>query len=187
MTGTFSTSSPATVLRQFEMHRVPGPLVHRDTEGPSRIVEGMAAALTKVWRVILVSVLHRCDDIDDLEAGLLGAHHRLLTGDEDHRHGAGGWAQKGRARSKKLSAPGTERREAEARLPGQPTMGRRHERPPPCSWRVRDQLDARGPQRLQQVEDFFFSRDAEDAVDALVFQRGDKTGRTLWACCNPCI
>ena len=68
-----------------------------------------------------------------------------------------------------------ERRDADAGPAGQPAMGRRHEGRRLLVPR-QDQLDARGPQRLQDVE-VLLARHAEDAIDALVLERGDKQVR----------
>ena len=113
--------------------------------------------------------LHRRDDVDDLEARLPAAHDRLLAGDHHHRHGAEmGIGRAGR----EVQRARTERRDAHARLAGEPAVGRRHERRG-LLVAGQDQLDPGGPQRFHDIE-IFLARDAEDAIDAFVLERGDK-------------
>ena len=68
-------------------------------------------------------------------------------------------------------------RQADARLARQSTMCRRHEGRG-LLMTGQHQLDAGGPQRFQQVE-IFLAWHAEDALNAFVFQRGDKKVRSF--------
>ena len=70
-----------------------------------------------------------------------------------------------------------ERGEADPRPAGQPTVGRRHERGG-LFMAGQDELDARLPQRLDNVE-VLLARNAEDVFDALVLQGSDKQVRSL--------
>jgi hypothetical protein len=110
------------VLRQFEMHRTRA-LFHRDTERvPYRRGNGgRADDLARHLR----QRLHRRDDIDDLEARLPGAHHRLLAGDEDHRPGSEmGVGRAGR----EVQCTGAQRGEAYAGPAREPSVRGGHER-----------------------------------------------------------
>ncbi len=157
------------VFRQLEMNR-PGPLFRgqperfthhgRDT-GPADDLPGR-----------LGQRLHRCNDIDDLEARLVRRHDGFLPGNEHHRHGAkmgvrGAGDQIQRARA--------ERCHADTRSSRQSTVGCRHE-----SGRLfmarHDELNAGAPQRLDYVE-IFFTRHGKNAFDAFILQSLDEKVR----------
>ena len=117
---------------------------------------------------------HAGDDVDDLEARLLAGHDPLLAGDHDHRHGAElGVGGAGR----EIERAGAERRDANARLAGQPAVGRRHERRR-LLVAGQDQLDRRAAQRFDDVE-VLLAGHAENPLDALVLERGDQQVRAL--------
>src|SRR5262249_10185931 len=67
---------------------------------------------------------HGRDDVDDLEAALLAAEDALLTCDHDHRHGAEQCI--GRA-GREIERAWAERREANSRLTGEPSVRGGHE------------------------------------------------------------
>ena len=108
---------------------------------------------------------HHLDDIDDLEAALLGFLDRLLAGDHQDRHGAelgigGGRDEVGR--------PRPEGGNAHAHFSGQAPVGRRHE-PGPLLVAREDQLDARLSQRFENVE-VFLARNPEYIFDPFLLQ-----------------
>jgi hypothetical protein len=112
---------------------------------------------------------HGRDDVDDLEERLLVAQDPFLAGDHNHRHSA----EQGKGRTGgQVQRAWTQGREADARLAGQPPMGRRHER---CGLLVpsHDQLDLGAAQRFDYVE-VFFARNAEDLLDTLILKGGDE-------------
>ena len=151
------------VLRQFQVNR-PRSLFHRHAEGVANQRRDGARAYDLAGR--FGQRPHRCDHVDDLEAGLLAAHDALLTGQKDHRHGAeigiGGAGDE-------IQCAWAERGNADAGSAGQTAMGRRHE-----SRRLfvpgEDKFDARGTQRLDDVE-VFLAGDAEDELDPFVLER----------------
>ena len=92
----------------------------------------------------------------------------------DERGGGGGKIERARP----------QRRNANARPPGQPSMRGRHEAGRLLVPR-QDQLDPRGAQRLHDVE-IFLAGDAENPIHALVLQGGDEEVRALCHCEHPC-
>ncbi|MNV69427.1 hypothetical protein D3C71_1623370 [compost metagenome] len=154
------------ILRELQMHW-PGALFHGHAEGIAHggRNRGRADDLSRHFR----ERLHRSHDIHDLEPCLLGAHHRLLPRDENHRPRAevgigraGGEIQRARA----------ERRQAYTGPAGEPAVGGGHE----CGRLLvagEHQLDVRGPERLEKVQ-ILLARDTKDAVDAFVLQRFDQ-------------
>ena len=159
------------VFRQFQQHGA-GPLLLRDAKRIAH--DGRDAAWAHDLPGHLGQRLHRRDHVDDLELGLLAGHDRLLPGQQDHRHRAklrvgGAGREIERARS--------QRGDADARAPGEPAMRGCHERRR-LLVSGQYQLDARLPQRLDDVE-VFFAGHAEDAVDAFVRERCDQQIRTF--------
>ncbi len=150
------------VFGQFEVHGA-GALFGRQPERLSN--DGRDARRADDLPRRLGQRLHRRDDVDDLEARLARRHDRLLSGDQHHRHGA----EVGiRRTGDQVQRARTECGHADAGLPRQPAMRRRHERSRLLVSRD-DQLDARLPQRFDDIE-VFFARDGEDSRDAFVLE-----------------
>ena len=154
------------VLGQFQQHRA-RPLFHGDAEGVAH--EGRNAAGADDLARQLGQRLEGADHVDDLEPGLPAAHDPLLPGDHDHRHGAE--QRIGRA-GRQVQRAGTERGDADARLAGQPPVGRGHERRA-LLVAGQDQLDRRIAQAFDDVE-VLLAGNPENAVDALVLECGDQ-------------
>lgn len=112
--------------------------------------------------------------VHDLEPGLAGGHDSLLASEDDHRHCAEMRVGGGRG---EVERAWPERRDADARLAGQPSVGCGHEAGGLLVPRD-DQLDAGLAKRFNDVE-IFLAGDAEDAVDTFVLQRGDEKIGTL--------
>ena len=152
------------ILGQFEMHGT-RPLLLRDPEGVAN--QGRNALRGDDLRRHLGERPHGRDDVDDLEARLAAAPDRLLSCDHDHRHRA--QMRVGRSR-RQIERTGTQRRQADARAPGETPVGGRHE-----AGRLfvprQHQLDLRAPQRLQHVE-ILLAGNGEDVFDALVLKGG---------------
>jgi hypothetical protein len=177
------------VLGQFQVHR-PGPLLHRH---PERVAhEGWDRRRAHDLARRLGQGPHRRHHVDDLEARLPAAHDPLLTGDQDHRHGAE--MRVGRA-GHQVQRSGPERGNADPGAAGQPPVRRRHERSRLLVPREHE-FDARIAQGLDNVE-IFLPRDAENVLDALVFQRCHQQVGSLGhgfdlfrlefaACCSMC-
>ena len=159
------------VFRQFQQHG-PRPLFLRDAKRIAH--DGRDAARAHDLPGHLGQRLHRRDHVDDLELGLLAGHDRLLPRQQNHRHRAevrvgGAGREIERARS--------QRGDADARAPGEPAMGGRHEGRRLLVPR-QDQLNLRLPQRLDDVE-ILFAGHAEDAIDAFVRERCYQQVRTF--------
>src|ERR1700730_9153303 len=93
----------------------------------------------------------------------------FLAGDHNHRHGA---EQRKGSASGQVQRAWTQGREADARLAGQPPVGRRHEG---CGLLVpgHDQLDSGAAPRFDNVEGFF-PWNAKDLLDTLILKGGDE-------------
>ena len=121
-----------------------------------------------IWRDILVSGAKLDDHVHDLEAGLPAGHDAFLAGDQDHRHRAEMGVGRG---GREVERARAERRDADAGPAGEPPVGRGHE-----AGRLLvagdDEFDRGIAQRFDDVE-VLLPGHAEDALDALVFQRGD--------------
>ena len=152
------------ILGQFEMHGA-RPLLLRDPEGVAN--QGRNTLRGDDLRRHLGERPHGRDDVDDLEARLAAAADRLLSCDHDHRHRA--QMRVGRSR-RQIERTGTQRRQADARAPGETPVGGRHEAGSLFVPR-QHQLDLRAPQRLQHVE-ILLAGNGEDVFDALVLEGG---------------
>ena len=112
---------------------------------------------------------HRADDVDHLESRLPWIFDGLLAG--EHEHGHRTEMRIGRAR-REVEGARAQRRQTHPGPSGEPAVRSRHE-----SGRLLvprdDELDARFAQRLDDVE-ILFPGNAEDALDALVLERGDE-------------
>lgn len=152
------------ILGQFEMHGA-RPLLLRDPEGVAN--QGRNTLRGDDLRRHLGERPHGRDDVDDLEAGLAAAADRLLSGDHDHRHRAE--MRVGRSR-RQIERTGTERRQADARAPGETPVGGCHEAGSLFVPR-QHQLDLRAPQRVQHIE-ILLAGNGEDVPDALILKGG---------------
>ena len=159
------------VLRKFQQHRS-RPLLDGDPEGIAH--QGRDRCGADDLPRHLGQRLEGGNNVNDLEAGLPAGHDALLPGDHHHRHGAE--QRVGRAGSE-VERAGPERRDANAGFAGEPAIGRGHERGA-LLVPGQHQLDRGSAQTLDHVE-IFLAGNAEDAVDALVLQRGDNQVRTF--------
>ena len=112
---------------------------------------------------------HRRHDVDDLEPRLPRRQDALLAGDHDHRHRAE--QRVGRA-GRQIQRARPERRDAYARLAGQPAVGRRHEGRGLLMTRD-DEPDRRFADGFDDVE-VFLAGNSEDSIDTLVLERRDE-------------
>jgi hypothetical protein len=105
---------------------------------------------------------------------LLARLHRLLAGDHHHRHraqlGIGG-------RGDEVGGAGSERGETDPGLAGEAAVGRGHEARTLFVSREHE-LDARGAQRLEQIE-VLLAGNAENVLDSFGFQRPHEQVRRL--------
>ena len=123
-------------------------------------------------RCILRDGPHQADHVDKLEAGLPVVAHRLLAGDGDERRADE--LGVGDARHQVRGAR-PERGKADARLAGEPAVGGGHERRRLLVARD-NELDVRRAERLEEIE-VLLARQAEDVLDALLFQLSDEQVR----------
>jgi LysR family transcriptional regulator, cyn operon transcriptional activator len=160
---------PRDVLGQLEV-RGAGALL---LGPPERVADGAGHVVGRDQRPgVLGERAHHADDIDDLEMPLLAGLDRLLPGDHHHRHraelGVGGGGDE-------VGGAGAERRQADARVAGQPPPGRRHE-PRGLLVSRHNQPHAGVPQRLEQVE-VLLARQPEHVANPLGLQRpGEQVG-----------
>ena len=159
------------IFGQLEMDRARS-LLHSDSEGVAH--HGRNAGRADDLARHFGQRTHRGNYVDDLETRLLSGSDRLLAGDHDHWHGT----------EVGISGAGREIEGARAEC-GYTYAGTAGKAPMRCSHKrcrllmtCQHQFDFRTPQRLDNIK-VFLTRNAENAVDALVFERRDKKVRAF--------
>jgi hypothetical protein len=124
---------------------------------------------------------HGGDHVDNLESRLTAALNWLLPRDQDHGHCT---QMRVRRSGGEIQRPGSESAQTNARPPSEPAVRGGHKRRRLLVPRY-DKVNARGAQRLEHVK-IFLTRNAKDALHALVLKSRDKKIGTFGHCIVRC-